>query len=399
MYTTEKLYDLDAYGKEFTAQILDIRLEEDGTDQTLCADIILDKTYFFPEGGGQSGDCGTLAGFPVVDTQIRDGVIRHRIRCTGEELQSAGIYIGAKVQGCVDFARRFVFMQHHTGEHILSGLMHSKYGFDNVGFRLSDHTCTLDVNGQLDDAQILELEREANEVVFGNVPVRVSYPDDTTLKELPYRSKIEIEEAVRIVDIEGVDLCACCAPHVETTGEIGLIKIVKVLHSKDSMRLWILCGRRAVLEMQKRQRILESISHATNRPQEEADSAVGALQEEISQLRQRVRDLAYEAAFLRIENIPGDQRDVYLFVPPMEPIVQRNLVNKLVAEHGGICGVFAGSDDDGYRYILASASEDSRRANQLLKDQFMAKGGGKPAMVQGSCMGCEEEIRTGLEKL
>lgn len=403
MNPTEKLYDLDAYATAFTAEVLAINWKKEAskaseTDDGKLAEVILDRTCFFPEGGGQCGDQGVLAGIPVVDTQIDKGVIRHILRGTSEELEAAKVHVGAQVEGRVDFARRFEFMQHHTGEHILSGLMHARYGFNNVGFRLSEHTCTLDVNGQLDEEQILALEKEANEVVFRNIPVAVSYPPEEVLQELPYRSKIEIEDAVRIVEIEGVDICACCAPHVARTGEIGLIKIVKVLHNKESMRLWILCGRKAVSEMQDRQKILEEISHMTNRPQEGADRAVAELMGEVSVLRAKVRDLAYEAAFLRIENIPDEQEHVFLFAPPMEPLVHRNLVNKLVEKHHGYCAVFCGSDVEGYRYIAASAALDSREISKILREEFTAKGGGKPVMVQGSVTGTEEAIRSALTK-
>lgn len=284
-------------------------------------------------------------------------------------------------------------MQNHTGEHILSGLMHNRYGFDNIGFHLSDNSVTLDVNGQLDEEEILLLEWEANEVIYSNIPLEVSYPSDEELERISYRSKIEIEGQTRLVTIPDVDVCACCAPHVKRTGEIGLIKIVKVLRYNGGMRLFIACGRRAFSLMQKRQQRIEEVSHLTNRSQDEIGEGVKYLLDEIGDLKQKNRDLEYKAAFLRLEMIPKEQENVFLFVGDMDNIVQRNLVNRLCEEHSGVCGVFAGSDEEGrYRYIIASRTMDSREVQKLLRDKLGAKGGGKPEMIQGSVNGTESCI-------
>ena len=284
-------------------------------------------------------------------------------------------------------------MQNHTGEHILSGLMHNRYGFDNIGFHLSDNSVTLDVNGQLSEEEILLLEWEANEVIYRNLPVEVSYPDKDKLGEISYRSKIEIEGQVRLVTIPGVDVCACCATHVRKTGEIGLIKIVKTLRFNGGMRLFIACGRRAFALMQKRQQRIEEVSHLTNRSQDEIGDGVRHLLDEIGELKQKNRDLEYKAAFLRLETIPKDQKNVFLFVGDMDNIVQRNLVNRLCEEHDGFCGVFAGSDNEGkYRYIIGSRKMDSRDVQKALREKLGAKGGGKPEMIQGSVTGTESCI-------
>lgn len=425
MKETIRLYDTNAYLTRCEAKILTIRAAEPGTadgdpaageegpagilpGQT-ALDLVLDQTVFFPEGGGQSADRGwifaegmtgeeTLA-LSVTDVQMQDGVILHRVICSEEE--ASALKAGAAVTLQIDWERRFGFMQNHTGEHILSGLMHNRYGFDNIGFHLSDHSVTLDVNGQLDEEEILFLEWEANEVIYSNLPVKVSYPSKSELERISYRSKIEIEGQTRLVTIPDVDVCACCATHVRMTGEIGLIKIVKTLRFNGGMRLFIMCGRRALALMQKRQQRIEEISHLTNRSQDEIGDGVQHLLDEIGALRQKNRELEYRAAFLRLETIPAREKDVYMFVGEMDTIVQRNLVNRLCEEHEGICGVFSGSDPGtgdsvSYRYIIGSRSSDAREVQKKLKSALGAKGGGKPEMIQGSVSGTEDAIRKAL---
>ena len=414
MTDTERLFDKNAYLTECSAAVLSVRRIDEGVSEketsgnkdipeAACAkyEVVLDRTVFFPEGGGQSSDIGWICSaenpgcendmLEVTDVQIADGVIRHTVGCPSD--REAPFRSGDAVSVKINRERRFGFMQNHTGEHILSGLMHKRYGFDNIGFHLSDNSVTLDVNGQLDEEEILILERLANEVIYSNLAVEVSYPGDEELEKIEYRSKIEIEGQTRLVTIPGVDICACCAPHVKQTGEIGLIKIVKVLKFNGGMRLFIACGRRAFSLMQKRQQWIEEVSHLTNRSQDEIGDGVKHLLDEIGDLKQKNRDLEYKAAFLRLETVPRERENVFLFVGEMDAIVQRNLVNRMCEEHSGICGVFAGSDKEGrYRYIIASRSRDSREIQKILRDKLGAKGGGKPEMIQGSVMGTESAI-------
>ena len=414
MTDTDRLYDKNAYLTGCNAAVMSIsradaacsEAENSGkkeSQETACTryEVVLDRTVFFPEGGGQSSDTGWICSIErpghrsemlaVTDVQVRDGVITHTVSCPpGRE---APFRPGDAVSLKINWERRFGFMQNHTGEHILSGLMHKRYGFDNIGFHLSDNSVTLDVNGQLDEGEILLLEWQANEVIYSNLAVEVSYPGDEELGKIKYRSKIEIEGQTRLVAIPDVDVCACCAPHVKRTGEIGLIKIVKVLKFNGGMRLFIACGRRAFSLMQKRQQWIEEVSHLTNRSQDEIGEGVKHLLDEIGDLRQKNRDLEYKAAFLRLETVPRDRKNVFLFVGEMDAIVQRNLVNRMCEEHSGICGVFAGSDSEGrYRYIIASRSGDSREVQKILREKLGAKGGGKPEMIQGSVMGTESAI-------
>ena len=428
---TIRLYEENAYLAGCEATVLAVyRVEEQTPQGERDSDereknngtgpvweVILDRTVFFPEGGGQSPDTGWIISYGrgrvagctyrVTDVQIADGVIRHTVTATSSDpaeedpeaknadscgQEFSGPAAGDTVTIAIDWERRFGFMQNHTGEHILSGLMHSRYGFDNIGFHLSDHSVTVDVNGQLDEEEILALEREANEVIYRNAEVEILYPSEKELPQYVYRSKIEIEGQVRLVRIPGVDLCACCATHVRRTGQIGLIKIVRTVKFNGGMRLFILCGRRAFEMVQRQQQCVEEVSHLTNRSRDEIGDGVKRLLDEIGSLKQKNRELEYKAASLRIDAIPAEQENAVLFVGEMDAIVQRNMVNRLMEEHSGICGVFCGDDEAGYRYIIGSRTLDARETQKKLREKLGAKGGGKPAMVQGSVSGTKASV-------
>ena len=391
-----RLFEEDAYLAECSAVVVRITKSPESDE---LYEIVLDRTVFFPEGGGQSADTGWILpedgekfdALRVLDVQTRAEEIIHYVEGAAS-LPSAG----DKVTAMIDWDRRFGFMQNHTGEHILSGIMHEKFGCDNVGFHLSDSTVTLDVNDHLTREQIMDVEWEANQVVYRNLPVVISYPDDEALGKIPYRSKKEIEGRVRIVTIPDVDICACCAPHVKNTGEIGMIKIVRFMRWGDGTRLTIECGRRAFATVQSSQFILEEISHLTNRSRSECADGVRYLLAENGRLREKNRELSYEAAELRLAAIPRDAVNAYLFAEEMDAVVQRNLVNRLMEEHEGVCGVFIGSDGNGYRYVIGSHSEDVRKVQAVLREKCGAKGGGKAVMVQGSAAAGEELLRKAL---
>ena len=415
MLRTRKLYEEDAYQSSCSASVLRVSRAEDGNaEHTGLWEIVLDQTVFFPEGGGQSADRGwiipsgeeTWEPAVVVDVRIVGDEIVHFVKPSGEGARTDGAQAfgagqgdtrlpgeGDAVTASIDWGRRFGFMQNHTGEHILSGIMHARYGYDNVGFHLSDNTVTLDVSGPLSREQIIDVEWEANEAVYRNLPVMISYPDDAALAALSYRSKKEIEGQVRIVTIPDVDVCACCAPHVRHTGEIGIIKIVRAIRWGDGMRLTIESGGRAFSTIQKGQLVLEEISHLTNRSREESAEGVQHLLSEIEAYKERVKALSYEAAFLRLQALPTDAVNAFVFAQEMDAIVQRNLVNRLTEEHTGVCGVFVGDDENGYRYIIGSGNEDVREIQTLLREKCGAKGGGKPVMVQGSVKADEKALR------
>ena len=380
--------------------------EKRTVDEGGILEVILDQTLFFPEEGGQTPDTGTLGGFPVIDVQLDGNVIRHFVRIPADDKSAMEIFVpGRIISGQIDFAHRFSNMQNHSGEHILSGLVHGKFGYDNVGFHLSDNTVTLDFNGPLSDEDILWLEKAANRVVWDDLEIRAWYPDEETLEKTPYRSKKEIDGPLRLVEIPGVDVCACCAPHVHRTGEIGVIKIIRTLRERSGIRLTILCGSRALEYLQQLQKAAEDTSHLTNMPREEIAAGVARILDENERLRQRESALETMVTDALAAAVPADREHVFLFTDGIGNLAQRSLVNRLCETHTGYCGVFNGNDGTGYKYIIGAGTPagnrepvDARVLNACLNKSCGARGGGKPAMVQGSVQASEEKIRTALDE-
>ena len=404
MKDTIRLYDTDPYGRTFESMILRARVPEDRLcpdkdslgEEPLLMEVILEATLFFPEEGGQTPDTGTLNGCPVTDVQIRDGVITHTVEVPPGR---AGEFSeGAAVSGCIDWEERFSNMQNHSGEHIISGLLHKTYGFNNIGFRLSRNTVTLDFDGQPEPEKIFGIEEAANRVVWHDLPILAEYPSPQALAAMEYRSKIELEKDVRIVTIPGVDACACCAPHVKRTGEIGMIRIMKIQRFHGGTRLTIVCGRRALHLTRTLQGALEEVSRLTSRPQEAIGEGVRLLQEENAALRFRIGELEREIRALKLDRLSGDQKNVFLAEKDLSPAAQREMVNSLCEKTGGMCGVFAGSDQEGYKFIIGGGNEDARKGAAALREAFGARGGGKREMVQGAVRAPWKEIEACLRE-
>ena len=379
MQTTEKLYDKDSYLQEFQATVISCEQKNETTWR-----IVLDRTAFFPEGGGQTGDTGRLNDVEVFDTREKTGVIYHE---TKEPLE-----VDTQVTGKIDFAARFDKMQQHTGEHILSGIVCSAYGYNNVGFHLSSEITTLDFDGELSAEQVRELEVKVNQAIHANIPVQVKFPSKEELAALDYRSKIEIEGQVRIVEISGVDRCACCAPHVKTTAEVGLLKIQSCDRHRGGCRLTIVCGMRALKDYQQKQESVGKVSAALSAKPEKIADAVEHLQEQQAKLREQLNRI--QAMYLegKLERINAEDKYVCIFEESLDSIAMRNFVNGAMERCCGICGAFIGNDENGYHYILGSKTMDVREIAKQLNAQFGGKGGGKPQMVQGSLNGRRKEI-------
>lgn len=386
MQLTERLYDTDSYLKEFQATVVSCEQKNENTWR-----VVLDRTAFFPEGGGQTGDTGCLNNVMVTDTHEKHGVIYHE---TKEPLE-----VGAQVAGKIDFAARFDKMQQHTGEHILSGIVCSTYGYNNVGFHLSSEITTLDFDGELSAEQVHDLEVKANEKIYANIPVQVFFPSKEELKKIDYRSKIEIEGQVRIVEIPGIDRCACCAPHVKFTAEIGIIKILSCDRHRGGCRLTIACGKRALKDYQKKQESVSRVSALLSAKPEKIAEAVEHLQEQQRELREQLNHIQTMYLQEKLDKISPEDTCVCIFEESLDSIAMRNFVNGAMERCDGICGAFIGNEMSGYHYILGSKVADVREISKQLNSQFHGKGGGKPQMVQGSLNGKAEEIRSVLKKL
>ena len=392
---TEKLFYKDSYTKEFQARVLSC------TECKESYQAVLTRTAFFPEGGGQSADTGffyTEDGreIPVTDVQEKDGIVFHYITSPVKE--------GEEIKGKLDFEERFSKMQQHTGEHIVSGLVNRHFGYHNVGFHLGAEEVTMDYDGVLTQEDLEQIEMEANQAVAENIPVVVLYPSEEELKNITYRSKIEIEGQVRIVQIPGYDSCACCAPHVKETGSIGLIKIVGAIHYKGGMRVSMLCGFRALSDYRMKERNVVKISNLLSAKQEDTAQAVERLgqevnrqKEKIKNLQQRYVDLCLEEAGNQAKTEP--EKSILLFVEELDAGARRNFVNAAMDMTEGFAGVFVGSDEEGYQYVLGSRSRDIQDAGKKLNARFQGKGGGRPPMIQGSLHGEEQALKEFIQNL
>ena len=379
---TEKLYEKDSYLKEFTATVLDVIEEKDGFG------IVLDRTAFFCEGGGQYGDGGVLAADGVTarvsETVSRHGEIVHRT--------DTPLPLGAEVRGTVDFATRYRNMQNHSGEHVVSGLIHARFGYDNVGFHLGRDYVSLDINGVLTKEQLTEIEWAANEVVWRNVPITVEFPDEAALAEMDYRSKKELTGQVRIVTVEGCDRCACCAPHVSRTGEIGMIKLLDPMSYKGGIRFFLQCGSSALSDYNEKQSRIEDISHLLSAKQSEVVAAVARIKEELSAEKQTVAALRRALVEERLAAVDKAARNALFFESALDMNSLRLLINGAKEKTEGVVAAFLGSDETSYAYLIASDRHPLKEASQALRAAFGAKGGGSDATIQGSVSASREAL-------
>ncbi len=380
------LYDRDAYAKEFIAKV--ISCEEAKKDDVTAYKVVLNHTLFFPEQGGQSSDIGTLDKTKVIDVQIENGLVYHY--CT------AGFLIGEEVHGIIDWEHRFNNMQQHTGEHLFTGIAHNSYGAENVGFHLSDNTVTLDLDIELSEEQVDFIERKANEIIASDVEVKAYYPNQELLGAINYRSKKEIDGPVRLVEIEGVDLCACCAPHVKSTGQIGMLKVISYGKYKGGTRVYILCGLRALEDYNRRMKILASSYQKLNCKEDELPDKIDGLIEDNKQLKYRINDIETGLLNDRIETISPNLTDVTIFVEDVDTKIMRDGVNTLVERHDGLCAIFSGNDDDGYNFVIGSKSRDCSAIATGLRELLGAKGGGSKQMAQGSVNATRTQIENTL---
>ncbi len=374
MKKTIRLYDEDAYKTVFKAQVL--ACEEVEKKDGKVYQVWLDQTLFFPEEGGQSPDMGTIDGVEVLDVQIKDEVITHTL--------AAPLTVGATVKGIVDWQHRFYNMQQHSGEHIFSGIVHKRFGYDNVGFHLSDSIVTMDFNGVISAEAIAEIETAVNQAIIENIPVEVSFPTKEELKTLEYRSKIEIEGQVRIVTIPGYDVCACCAPHVRRTGEIGMLKVMNVQSYKGGVRVSILCGFRALEAFRQKEDIITELMAQFSTNQEVIVENVVKLKNANQTMKNRLAAAKQELMEYKVSAIPEDATNAILFEPDLETPVVRNVVNGLVEKYEGISAVFVGDDENGYQFIVGSKNRDCREIAAALREKLSARGGGSDKMIQGS---------------
>ena len=366
---TEKLYYADPFLKTFTATVLDCQPGKNGFIVTL------DRTAFYPEGGGQPADQGTLDGAAVTDVHEKNGVVLHNV--------DSAVEIGKTVTGVIDWARRFDHMQQHSGEHICSGLICGRCHCDNVGFHMGTDMVTIDFNADIPWEELLEIEAQANQYIYEDHPIDIQSHRGAELDAIDYRSKKPLEGDVRIVAFPGADCCACCGTHVLRSGQVGLVKFLSVQKFREGVRIELLCGKRALDYLSRTWEQAKTIGQRLSVKPVDAAAAVERLEHELSAAKLRCAQLE-ESVFAAIAQEQAGKGDVLLFQPPMKPDSVQKLADAAAKTCGGLAAVFAG---EGIHYAYALGRADGQDISAQVKAMNAAlhgRGGGRNGFAQGS---------------
>ena len=374
---TRKLYYENCHLREFSAKILSCEAGEKGFWVTL------DATAFYPEGGGQACDLGTLGDAQVLDVQERGDQVAH--------LCDRALCVGDVVRGQIHWARRFDLMQQHSGEHIVSGLVHTLFGHHNVGFHVGSDRMEIDFDGPIPAEMLPVIEQKANEAVWQNLPIRCWYPSEAELPHVFYRTKKALPWPVRIVEIPGYDSCACCGVHVENTGEIGMIKILSCIKFHQGVRMELTCGGRALKLLQEVYEQNRQVSQAFSAKILETGEAARKMNEVLSSEKFRANALQNQLFDCIAESYVNQERVLHI-ADGLEPAQVRILADKIAGKISGYCAVFSGGDGN-FSYCLATRAGDLRELNREMNGVLAGRGGGKPNFQQGSVKATAQEIR------
>lgn len=379
---TEKLYESDSHLSKFEAKVLSCEKSDNKYK------IILDKTAFFPEGGGQYGDRGKIGEAKVLDTVIENGEIIH---FTDRPLETNKSFFCS-----LDFKRRFAFMQNHSGEHIVSGIFHKEFGFDNVGFHLAEDFATLDINGIVDRKTINFIEYEANKAVWRNLKVKAYYPDKKELEALEYRSKKEIAGDIRIVEIKNTDRCACCAPHVSNTGEIGIIKLLDFEKLRGGTRIYMKCGEFALNDYRDKYENIKSISNLLSSKQEDAAKSVISLSDKLNLADLKIKNLKSELSFEKIKNLDKNCRVYFEESADMKALqLMADFAYKSL-KHS--VWIFSKSENS---YSFAVCGEENSLAEDFknISARLNIRGGGRNGIRQGTANESREKTEEVIKSI
>ena len=374
---TRKLYYEDSHLSQFTATVLSCEKVDKGYE------VILDATAFYPEGGGQAGDTGTLGTVRVLDTQERGESVVH--------LCGGALDAGSTVEGIIDYEARFCRMQQHSGEHIISGIVNRRYGYHNVGFHMGADVITIDFDGVIPAGDLADIEAEANRAVWENIPIRCWYPSPEELPNVTYRTKRALPYPVRIVEVSGYDSCACCGTHVKMTGEIGLIKLFSVMGFRGGTRMEMACGRQALDILNTAYEQNKQVSQAFSAQITETGAAARRMNEVLGECKFRMTGLE-KRIFAGIASGYAGRGDVVHFEDGLDSAAVRELADAIAENCGGTAAVFSGSDEAGYAYCLVTRSGDLRELGKEMTKKLNGRGGGKTNFQQGRVMAARPEI-------
>ncbi|WP_028829454.1 alanyl-tRNA editing protein [Proteocatella sphenisci] len=405
MSNTIKLFENSSYISKFNATVLEcIEVAQgDKFHQIYEYKAILDKTAFYPEGGGQPSDRGTISiishspsnqklnskTIPVLDVHEKNGIIYHYI--------SSPLNKNDSVECTIDWDFRFMLMQHHTGEHIVSGLINKHFGFNNVGFHMGESYVTIDIDNKLTQENLDFIENAANTTVQKNLGVKIDCPVPDELDLLNYRSKKHIDSDIRIVSVPGADMCACCGTHVKTTGEVGIIKFLSSQNYKGGTRVYMLCGKRALKDYNKKNKILYDISAQLSTKPENAHESVSQIKSERDRLKYENAALMDKIFEYRAAAIDKNLDKIILFEENLLPSDLLKFSSHLTKDRNNIVLLFSGSDERGYKYLISSSTMDIRPVADSFNDIFNAKGGGKGNCIQGTVKAHKSDILEYIE--
>ena len=382
---TERIYEHDSYCREFTAKVISCEKKDE------FYYVELDKTAFFPEGGGQAADLGTLNDAEVLDVQIKNGIITHKTKTAFE--------INQEIFGKIDWETRFARMQSHSGEHVLSGIVHNLFDYTNVGFHMSDALMTVDFSGPLTAEDIEKVELLSNQAIYKNASITATFPSDEELEKIDYRSKIEIDEQVRIVTIDGIDCCACCAPHVAKTGEIGIIKIVDFCPNKKGTRVEMLAGINALKDYAFLNASNKQLMGVLSAKRENVADTVTKQNELIGALKSENSRISKQLAMYELNPIEING-SVYSVSCGLSYDELRFCANNLTEKGVKICILLSKDAEGNYLYVVSSEESDVKPIVSELNSTFNGKGGGKPNYAQGKLSAeSEEALTTVVENL
>lgn len=380
----KKLYYDSPYIKEFEAVVLSCENGKKGYE------VILDQTAFYPEGGGQPTDTGRINGVQVLEVHEKNGTVIHFLE--------APLTVGAFVVGEIDWERRFIHMQEHSGEHLVSGLIHERFGYDNVGFHMGTEEITIDFNGLIEWDELMEIERKANAIIWENREIYADFPPKEELAALDYRSKKELTGDVRIVKIPGGDVCACCGTHVKYTGEIGFVKFLSMIHYKGGVRITLLCGKRAVDDYEKKREEAQKISMLLSAKPTEISLAVEKMKGELSRLQEKLSECYRGMIEEKVAKLNVENGSVYVIEKDFAAQHLRLMANRILEEKKAKTILALSEHKPGeYLYILASQEDDMRLLSRELNGELSGRGGGSVQMAQGTFFAQEMEILAALE--
>ena len=385
MEEMNELFYRDEYAREFDAEVISCQKGKKGYE------VVLSDTAFYPEGGGQPADQGTLGQVNVLDVKRRNGKILH--------ITDAPLEPGMTVHGVLDWERRFDHMQQHSGEHILSGLVHAQFGYDNVGFHMNDEVVTVDFNGPITWEEAMELEDKVNAYIWTDAESRELYPSEEELKAMDYRSKIELKGKVRLVEYPGADLCACCGTHVAHTGEIGLMKILSVSRHKDGVRMEMLFGGRAMKDYDRKHLLNTEFSCRLSAKPYETGEALQRVLDEMNAMKFRMQAMNERYYAMRATSIPVGEPVIFFNEPGMSMVEIRKFCDYLISK-GKVktAMIISPKDKESVNYVMGSADLNMRDVGKLLNEELHGRGGGRPEMVQGSFQADAEAVEQAFRR-